>query len=120
MNQVELKRSNQEVKALLGKTFPAYSGRKIKVRESDTYHLEDYWSGGTRRYVVAFNLTTSESMPTPGVATNPFNKEAHQEFPIPDGCAIVEHVIFCGKDIGIIINVNANTFPKMLPEGQVH
>jgi hypothetical protein len=38
-----------------------------------------------------------------------------QNVPMPDGCALVEHSIFCGKDSGITIVVRTANAPRLLP-----
>lgn len=111
----KLRTSDHRVKELIQRTYPEYRGRKVKIVQRDTYHMSDYWSGGSRTYVVAVNLANMQVEHHKGVSSNPFNDSAHDSFSIPDGVAMVEHVIFCGKDLGIRINVNANTYPKMLP-----
>ena len=114
MERIKLSRSAREVKELIAQTYPEYKGRKIFVEKSDIYHMENYWSGGTKRYAIAIKLATMETMPAPDITTNPYHGEAHVDIAIPDGFAIVEHTIFCGRDIGISVIVNSNTFPKMI------
>ena len=108
----KLSTAHPDVKRLIAATYPDYRGRKVQISMQDTYHMEDYWAGGSRTYVKALDLATFKV--SGHTATNPFEYATHAEFDIPDGVAMVEHIIFCGKDLGIRIVVNTNTYPKML------
>lgn len=113
---IALSKTTPEVKALLKATYPDYRGRTIKLEVQDTYYMHDYWTGGSRTYVKAFDLGTGKI--AGHNADNPFERQAHASFPIPDGVAMVEHVIFCGKDCGIRVIVNTATAPKALAAGR--
>lgn len=113
---MKLARSNKEVKSLLQATYPEYKGRKIRLETRDTYQMENYWSGGTKHEVMAYDLATGKVSYPNGNTTNPMTGIAHSEITIPDGVALVEHTIFCGHDIGITIMVNSNTAVRQLEE----
>jgi len=116
MTSIKLSRQHPDVAKLIAKTYPDYKGRKVELREANDYHFQNYWDGGTRYYVEAMDLATGQVNPPIGTTTNPFNRESHATFNIPDGIALVEHIYFCGKDCGIRVNVNSNTYPKLLPQ----
>jgi hypothetical protein len=92
--------------------FPDWKGRKIKVEEVSHVRLSDrYWDGGTRSEYRAVELDTLHCA-SPQVTG--FNAPAEygglREDPtieIPEGVAIVEHSIFCGKDIGCRVYLRA-------------
>ena len=75
---------------------------------------DSYWSGGSRDYYVAVNLVTRQTFPVPENGT-PFMPEVFQASAIPANWAIVCHTIFCGKDLGLTVYVNAENLAKMLP-----
>ncbi len=111
-----------DVKPILAATFPSYRGRTFRLKLATSYHLENYWSGGTKHYVraVKFDEAGEILVSDPHHATtNPFNIAAHKDIDIPEDVVLVEHCIFCGKDLGIrfIVNPNSNLIPKMLGEG---
>lgn len=90
------------VKRLLKVTFPEYRGRKVKARLwKGPMRLENYWDGGTRSYYVAVRIADG------GISNfgtdNPFERSAHEEVDLPVGVLLVEHSIFCGKDMGITV-----------------
>ena len=94
------------LKAIAKYVYPEYRGRKLRIERADTYRMQNYWDGGSRSYVKALDLATgrvSEAAPSSG---NPFNDIAHAVVAIPPGIALVEHSIFCGKDIGITVYVS--------------
>jgi hypothetical protein len=88
--------------------YPEYKGRKIRVESAEAYNLRDFWEGGTRNFAVAYNLITGETRQPTEDAQSPFSYigQDSKRIPIPGGFAIVEHAIYCGKDIGITIYVN--------------
>lgn len=109
MERVPLSRSTPAVKRLLAATFPEYRGRKIRLAFSTSVRLENYWDGGTRSYWKAVDLASGETAPPAAATNNPLNRLAHVDVPIPAGVALVEHVIFCGKDCGIVVHVAPGT-----------
>lgn len=115
---MKLSRTHPQVKELLANTYPDYNGREIELVEHDTYYMQDYWSGGTRYYVQAVNLADLSTEEPKSFFQNPFNQQAHASFLIPDGYAMVEHIYFFSRDLGIRINVNKNTYPKLLAEAK--
>lgn len=119
-----LSRSNPDVKRLLAITFPQYRGRKIRLSFTERMSLENYWDGGTRSYYRAVDLNTGEVREPARATGNPFNGMAHVEFDLPTGVALVEHSIFCGKDVGITVHVRRESqtmltgFTPALPEAR--
>ena len=89
------------VKALTKVAFPAYRGRKFRIEVKGSYHMEAYWSGGTRYDVRLVNLASGEIAAPVAAVGNPMNQVAHATITIPQGVVLLEHCYFCGKDLGI-------------------
>ena len=97
--------------------FPEWKGRKIKV---ETVHeiclMNRYWDGGSRSQYRAVNLDTHEvgGPQIAGFRDPPQFGGLSQDptIPVPVGFAIVEHCIFCGKDVGCTVSVGS---PPALP-----
>lgn len=108
--------ADPSVRALVHSAFPEYKGRKIKV-EAQSYPLNvrSYWSGGSISYFCMVRMADCKVMPIPQNGT-PFDGGpiAPNGVWVPRGFAIVEHVLFCGKDLGIRIHVHPDSLPKML------
>jgi hypothetical protein len=116
MTHFELKvRKTAGIKKLINNTFPEYRGRKIRVDNRIPKSLDSYWDGGSKSSFVFYNIMTGETVP---VHTNHPMFEAGMprdlDVELPAHVCIVEHVIFCGKDIGIYIHVNVPEAPKAL------
>lgn len=88
-------------RAIAKRAYPEYKGRKFRVSTRSVYFMQDYWSEGSRNYVVAVNLETGEIGHPTQMVHNPFNGSAHAKLTIPAGFALIEHSIFCGKDCGL-------------------
>src|SRR5947209_2352229 len=109
--------TRKEVNQIVRGTFPSFKGRKIRVYTSETVTLSDLnWSGGTRSQYRAvtldgaavgnvdrYNQVAPWANPVEGVTV-----------PIPAGVVVVEHTIFCGKDMGLRIWTNPEDMPKLL------
>jgi hypothetical protein len=94
--------------------FPEWNGRKVRIAYNVTrLHVDSYWSGGSRSYYVAVNLATGETQSASSL--NPLMDKLNNYTSIPEGFIIVEHSIFQGKDLGLIIHTSGNA--PMLPEG---
>lgn len=109
------KLTKKDVKELVAKTYPDYTGRKFRLEIQSSYLMENYWDGGSRHYVVAVTLDGDVQE---AQRFNPMNDQrAHAEFKLPDDIMLVEHTIFCGRDCGLsfIVSPNSKFLPKMLP-----
>jgi hypothetical protein len=107
-----------EVTTMARRAFPAYRGRKYKLDNSDhPVSTTSYWGCGSRDYFVALDLATNRILPIPQNGT-PFDGGpiAPNGVEVPPGYMIVEHSIFCGKDMGITFHVNPQTALKFLPD----
>lgn len=109
-----------EVRRIASLAFPAYTGRKFKVDTlTGPKRLDSCWSGGSRDYYVVIDLETGQSVPIPENGT-PFSNGGQiftvDNLPRPN-IAIVQHTIFCGKDLGITIYVSPENLNRFaLPE----
>jgi hypothetical protein len=97
-----------DIKRICRIAFPSYKGRKIKVIEVSEVTLSDrFWDGGTRSEWTAVNLETGERAPPriAGFKDPPnFGGPARDPVvPLPQGFAIVENAIFCGKAMGLTV-----------------
>lgn len=114
MKAVYLEKS-QVPAALIG----SYTGRKFKARVSDSVTLRNtYWSGGTRSTYRAASLANGESRALPGNPA-PYHFGGNMEGQTIDlvpGYAIVEHSIFCGKDMGLVFHIHPDNAQKLLPD----
>ena len=98
----------KDVAFLVTRTFPNYTGRKFRIVPAETVTLHDVnWGDGSRNQyrVTALSLDAEsvKAVPAPAPWANPYEGAI---MPIPQGWAVVEHSIFCGKDCGIRIHVN--------------
>lgn len=115
-NTMKISKSTKSIRPIIAACYPEWKGRKLSVEASTSYQMSNYWDGGSRNYVVAYDLTTgkvAESMPLAG---NPFRDQAHARVEIPEGVLLVEHSIFCGRDAGVTIYANPANMPRLLPE----
>lgn len=97
--------SNDLIKQVVHLAFPDYKDRKVDVRYNvTTTSLVSYWDEGSRTYHAIVRLADMRKM---DISQNGsmFDKEKLDRFTIPDGFVVVDHVIACGKDRGIVIKV---------------
>ncbi len=110
-NVIPVKFNEPWVKAIIGRTFPGYRGRKVKLVQEDKITFSDTnWGGGTRSQYVCIGLDSQTRSLFPGGTPAPWvNPVEGKTAILPPGAIVVEHTIFCGKDVGIRIHVNPNT-----------
>ena len=105
-NEIETLTRKQAAK-IIAATFPNYKGRKIKLERTSSVTFSDTtWDGGSKNYYAAISIDgRSEVLDMTKVMpwSNPLEGRT---FPLPTGCLLVEHTIFCGKDAGLHIYVN--------------
>jgi len=108
----------EEVKRVARTAFPDYSGNKFSV---DTYsgemRLDSCWDGGSRDYYSLVDLGGMRAVSIPENG-NPFSSggQIFKASSLPFNVAIVQHTIFCGKDLGITVfvqpeNLNQSWLP---------
>jgi hypothetical protein len=107
--------SNQVPQYLRGE----YTGKQFKAIVTDSItvpHQAGVWDGGSRETYHFVELSTGCSVPSPYQRTAPWDTQ-RQEFhaPLPPGVAMVEHSIFCGKDMGLTFYVHPDSAAKLLP-----
>lgn len=104
------------VKRVVTAAFPQWRGRKVRVEYGvRSMSVRSYWDGGSKSTFAGVNLATLETMPAPSSHPVFDRAEGVDDVRIPDGYAIVEHVIFRGKDLGMRIHVPGNA--PALPPG---
>ncbi len=116
---MRMKLTHKEVEPVLRITYPEYRGRKFSLERKEKYHLQNYWDGGSRNYVVAVMCREGKLVSTSADYFNPItDSRAHGSFEIPRNVVLVEHCIFCGKDLGItlIFHPESELLPKFLPQ----
>jgi hypothetical protein len=116
----ELSFKDSAVRKLVCAAFPgAKTRRPVRVRTAKTYHVADYWDSGSRTYSAFVNLSTGQALTSealPKIARqvigNPFNLPIG-DIELGSGFAVVEHTIFCGKDLGYRIVVGEDDTGKL-------
>jgi len=96
-----------------------YSGKKFKaVIVTDMTIPADagLWSGGTRSTYSAIVLDTGRAATVSDNMSAPWDgTRKDQHIALKPGFAIVEHSIFCGKDMGLTFYVHPDNAAKLLP-----
>jgi len=106
-----------EVIRIAKAAFPSYNGKTFCVSEfTGPMRLDSSWEGGSRSYFVVLDLASLRSITIPENGT-PFSNGGKIEriSELPVNAAVIEHCLFCGKDLGIRIYVRPENMAKMLP-----
>jgi hypothetical protein len=119
MDAIKVSITDPAIRKIVKACYPDYKGRKVKVEGKSTYHMSNYWDGGSRSYAIAYHLESGATMEPTQVSTNPMNRTAHASVEIPEGVVIVEHSIFMGKDVGIRIYANPVNVARFIPGSPV-
>jgi hypothetical protein len=116
MNTIAVSRSDKSIRAILAACYPAWRGRKVRVKPATTYRMSAFWADGSRDEVKAYNLVDGTVADPRSAACNPMNAAAHVEIDIPVGVLLVEHSVFMGKDAGVTIHVHPSSLAPLLPK----
>lgn len=124
MNVIEVKFS--DVRDIIDRAFPgARSRRSVKIESRSAYTVADYWDGGSRaecRFLElgSFRVMSSSEIPDDvrQKAGNPYNLPVCSITLTPGYC-VVEHSIFCGKDMGYRIYVSPERFRSLQSDNVV-
>lgn len=106
------------VRRIVSATYPAYRGRKITLcPQSYPLNVKSYWEGGSRSYFAFLRLDTFQASAMPAQSGFDQQIQGADSVTLPEGIACVEHVYFCGTDLGLRIHVNPANMAKLLPVG---
>ena len=108
MDEIKISYADKRVKQIITDCYPTYKGRKVRLSTYMPKQIDSYWDEGSRDYFVWYQPTTRKSFPVhsnhPGFERNQ-PRNINPEL-IPEDVMLVEHSIFCGKDVGITIHIN--------------
>jgi hypothetical protein len=94
------------VKSVCAVAFPDHAGRKVQIKYGVTsINMSSYWDGGSKSTFAVIRLSDNKPCRVP--TNHPvFDRVTGVDnFLIPDGFVVVEHIIFCGNDLGLRIHV---------------
>tara|TARA_Y100000310_G_C20475602_1_gene712235 strand:- start:322 stop:909 length:588 start_codon:yes stop_codon:yes gene_type:complete len=96
-----------------------YSGRKFKAQAAETMTIGAHaglWDGGSKDYFYAIRLEDGARVEISDSFHAPWDSERRsQTVTLKPGFAVVEHSIFCGKDMGLRFYLHPADIAKMLP-----
>lgn len=108
-----------EVPAVLLRAFPDYRGRTFAAVVGATVTLDGaFWSGGSRSTYLGLELATGRVATAAAAATNPPQFGGLPQTAVVElaqGWAVVEHIIHCGKDHGLVFHVRPDCVAALLP-----
>lgn len=91
-----------QIRPLVEATFPEYRGRTFTIEFTDTVGFYDTnWSGGTRSTYRVVQMVGGAVRALPQHFPPWDNPIEGQRVPLPEDVVVVEHAIFCGKDMGL-------------------
>ncbi len=107
-----------EVLRIAHAAFPEYIGRTLEIRSIDgPLDLRSSWDGGSRSYFRLIRLDTLQAVSVPAMSAFDQQYAGADAVTIPPEIACVEHVIFCGKDLGLRIHLHPDNLSPLLPAG---
>jgi hypothetical protein len=98
----------KDVSVVAQLAFPAYRGSKHQIQVTERYSVsasELCWSGGSVKQVVLLRQCEGQWQWQELTALSPWSGQTWSG-QIPDDVLIVEHIEFCGKDLGLRYNVS--------------
>lgn len=117
--KVDRRSVSPDVERVIRAAFPSWKGRRVRFNATESLQLCGmYWDGGSRSEYVAVALGTLQVSAPSQANRNPpqfGGPRIAPTVPVPVGAVIVEHVIFCGKDVGVYLHVNPANMPAVLP-----
>jgi hypothetical protein len=106
-----MKTNDPIIKAIAKQAFPEYKGRKYSVKycKSINTSFESNWSGGSRTVYRFVRLDNGSVMNNPNQDLAPwrrdYSSDGNENAVLLPGLACVTHTFFCGKDLGLTVNL---------------
>lgn len=95
-----------------------YSGNKFKARVTGTVDIPStagLWEGGSRTTHQLIRLSDGALLPLTDVSAPWDNLRQSRNIALEPGIAVIEHSIFCGKDMGLTFCLHPDDVAAMLP-----
>jgi hypothetical protein len=96
-----------------------YNGKKFKAVVTTQVTIPadaGLWSGGTRDTFQLIHLETGTAVQASDNMSSPWNaNRKDQQITLQSGFAVVEHSMFCGKDMGLTFYVHPDNAAALLP-----
>jgi hypothetical protein len=97
----------------------SYSGRKFSAVVCDEVRIPctaGLWDGGSRDTYTLVNVETGASIEASDNMSAPWSRStADRVVKLQPGFAVIEHSMFCGKDMGLRFYVHPENAAKLLP-----
>ncbi len=112
MQSYHLSARNEGIRPIARAAFPDYTGTKARIRVfAGPMRVNSYWDSGSRDYFTLVQLADVRSLGLP--TSHPcFDRRPNGQpmgilklRKLPLGVVLVEHSIFCGRDMGITVHV---------------
>lgn len=106
-----------EVLRVIRAVDPSYRKHKAILRVCESVTLSGtYWDGGSRSTYTAVNLSTGRNSGAPQYDPPQFGgPRTDPRVSIPEGVAIVQTGIFCGKTATAFVYLNPANAAKLIP-----
>lgn len=118
---IEVPPTDPSVAPLIRAAFGQSNGRRnVRVQVAEAVHVSDYWDGGSRnecRFVKLDTMQVVSAEQIEGIRINPFRLPSG-DVTMCAGIAVVEHIIFCGKDLGYRVYLHTDNMAPMLAAPQ--
>lgn len=121
MSRVKAPLSDPYIRNIVRACYPDYRGRKVVVEAREQARVMDFWDGPSRTYATFLDLATLRTIPAEDFPNRIFQTAGNPlglpifDIPMREGIALVEHVFFCGRDLGIRIVVHPVNLGRYLP-----
>lgn len=96
-----------------------YTGKKFAAVITDEVHIhaqDGTWSGGSRTDYCALDLSTGRRAALSDASSAPWDSNRKdQQIKLKSGFAVVKHVMFCGKDLGLTFYLLPTDAAPLLP-----
>lgn len=97
-----------------------YNGNQFRAKATEQVSIPidaGLWSGGSRSMFHAVELATGRQVPLPDQGLAPWDKERKERvIPLRPGFAIVQSIMFQGKDLGLTFHIHPADIAKMITQ----
>lgn len=97
----------------------SYTGKMFKARICDTVTIPadaGLWDGGSRDTYTVIRMADGATIPAARHNAAPWDSNRQNRVvTLEPGICVVEHTMFCGKDMGLTFHIRADDVASMLP-----
>jgi hypothetical protein len=113
---MKIKKPDKYFKQICRVAFPEYRGRKWQLEVKESVYVTEHWTEGSRTESIFVDLSTGDNLGKVPHEEHGFLGQHARTVPLKHNIACVQHILFQGHDLGIMLIVHPSNGAQLIEE----